>query len=48
MKILPDESLPLKLRNSFSKEHEISTVKDEGWLGNEKWRVIKTYYNQWL
>jgi predicted nuclease of predicted toxin-antitoxin system len=41
MRILLDESLPLKLHNSFSKKHEVSTVKDEGWLGKKNGELLK-------
>lgn len=48
MRILPDESLPLKLRNPFSKEHKISTVKDEGWLGKKNGELLKLITTKWL
>lgn len=33
MKILLDEQLPVKLKYRFKPEFEISTVRDENWLG---------------
>ena len=41
MKILLDESLPLKLRNDFGNQHEIWTVKDKGWLGKKNGELLK-------
>ncbi len=35
MKILLDESLPLKLRHDFGQDHDVLTVKDKGWLGQK-------------
>lgn len=40
MKILLDESLPRKLRNDFNVEHEVSTVRDQGWLGKKNGELI--------
>lgn len=41
MKILLDESLPRKLRNSFGQEHEVSTVRDMGWLGKKNGELLR-------
>lgn len=41
MKILLDESLPGKLRNDFSKEHEVLTVRDMGWLGKKNGELLR-------
>jgi len=37
MKILLDEQLPVKLKHRFNPELDVSTVKDEQWLGGKKW-----------
>lgn len=41
MKILPDESLPGKLRNDFSEEHEVLTIRDMDWLGKKNGELLK-------
>ncbi len=41
MKILLDESLPRKLRNDFSQEHEVLTVRDMGWLGKKNGELLR-------
>jgi predicted nuclease of predicted toxin-antitoxin system len=41
MKILPDESLPGKLSNDFSEEHEVLTVRDMGWLGKKNGELLR-------
>jgi predicted nuclease of predicted toxin-antitoxin system len=41
MKILLDESIPRKLRNDFSAEHEVWTVRDKGWLGKKNGELLK-------
>jgi len=41
MKILLDESLPLKLRSDFGSEHEVWTVRDGGWLGKKNGVLLK-------
>ena len=41
MKILPDESLPRKLKPIFPPEHEIFTVRDNGWLGQKNGALLK-------
>ena len=33
MKILLDESLPIRLKYDFGAEHEVFTVRDMNWLG---------------
>ncbi len=41
MKILLNESLPLKLRKYFGTGHEVLTVHDKGWLGNKKGELLQ-------
>ena len=41
MKILLDESLPRKLRNSFGQKHEVRTVRDMGWLGKKNGELLR-------
>jgi predicted nuclease of predicted toxin-antitoxin system len=41
MKILLDESLPRKLRNDFSEEHEVLAVRDMGWLGKKNGELLR-------
>jgi predicted nuclease of predicted toxin-antitoxin system len=41
MKILLDESLPRKLKNSFDEDHEIWTVRDKGWLSKKNGVLLK-------
>jgi predicted nuclease of predicted toxin-antitoxin system len=40
MKILLDEQLPVKLKYRFKPEIEISTVRDENWLGKKNGELI--------
>lgn len=40
MKILLDESLPRKLRNSFEASHEVLTVRNQGWLGRKNGELL--------
>ncbi|MFI5185683.1 MAG: DUF5615 family PIN-like protein [Chitinophagales bacterium] len=40
MKILLDEQLPVKLKYRFKPEFEISTVRDENWLGIKNGELI--------
>ncbi len=40
MKILLDEQLPVKLKHRFRPELEISTVRDENWLGIKNGELI--------
>ncbi len=40
MKILLDESLPRRLCNDFGIEHEVSTVRDQGWLGKKNGELL--------
>ncbi len=40
MKILPDESLPRKLRNDFGGGHEVFTVRDQDWLGKKNGELL--------
>ena len=42
MKILPDESLPRKLKAFFGTGHEVYSVRDMGWLGEKKRRTPQT------
>ncbi len=41
MKILLDESLPRKLRNDFSSDHEVWTVRDKKWLGKKNGELLR-------
>lgn len=41
MKILLDESLPIKLKNDFGAEHEVWTVRDKGWFGQKNGVLLK-------
>lgn len=41
MKILLDESLPRKLKNSFKEDHEVWTVRDKGWLSKKNGVLLK-------
>ena len=41
MKILLDESLPRKLRYDFDEEHDVSTVRDMGWLGKKNGELLR-------
>jgi len=41
MKILLDESLPTKLAELFSTEHEVLTVRDMNWLGNKNSALLR-------
>ena len=41
MKILLDESLPRKLKFDFEKEHEVLTVREQGWLGKKNGELLK-------
>lgn len=41
MRILLDESLPLKLKYDFDSLHEVLTVRDMGWLGKKNGILIK-------
>ena len=41
MKILLDESLPRKLKNDFGPGHQVSTVRDKGWIGKKNGVLLK-------
>lgn len=41
MKILLDESVPRKLKFDFGENHEVRTVRDEGWLGKKNGNLLK-------
>lgn len=41
MKVLLDEQLPLKLKYRFMPEIEVSTVRDENWLGEKNGMLIQ-------
>jgi len=41
MKILLDESLPRKLKNSCKEKHEVWTVRDKGWLSKKNGVLLK-------
>ena len=40
MKVLLDENLPTKLRFDFSKDFQIITVKEMGWLGKKNGELL--------
>lgn len=40
MRILLDESLPIKLKAAFSSGHEVFTVRDMGWLGKKNGELL--------
>ena len=40
MKILPDESLPRKLKSFFGSENEVFSVKDMDWLGKKNGELL--------
>ncbi|MEO8819671.1 MAG: hypothetical protein ABI267_05190 [Ginsengibacter sp.] len=46
MKILPDESVPRKLKYDFGEKHEVRTVRDQGWLGQKNGNLIKLIIEQ--
>lgn len=41
MKILLDESLPRKLKNDFGVDHDVSTIRDKGWLGKKNGELLR-------
>ena len=41
MKILLDESLPRKLKYDFDNEHEVLSVREQGWLGKKNGVLLK-------
>ncbi len=41
MKILLDESIPIKLKTAFGTDHDVFTVKDMGWLGVKNGTLLK-------
>ncbi len=41
MKILLDESLPLKLSEYFGAEHTVLSVHDMGWLGKKNGELLR-------
>lgn len=41
MKILLDESLPLKLKYDFDDTHTVVTFRDKGWLGKKNGELLK-------
>lgn len=45
MKILLDEQLPVKLKYRFNPEIEVSTVRDENWLGVKNGYLIQLAIN---
>jgi predicted nuclease of predicted toxin-antitoxin system len=45
MKILLDEQLPVKLKFGLAPEFNVSTVKDEKWLGIKNGVLIKLVQN---
>ena len=45
MKILLDEQLPVKLKYRFKPELDVSTVRDEHWLGKKNGYLIQVAIN---
>lgn len=41
MKLLLDEDLDVKLRFRFGPEHEVSTVRQMGWLGKKNGELLR-------
>jgi hypothetical protein len=41
MKILLDESLPLKLKNDFGTDHDVWTVRSRNWLGKKNGELLR-------
>jgi len=41
MKLLLDENLPVKLKLSFSDNHEVITVREMGWTGKKNGELLK-------
>lgn len=41
MKLLLDENLPKKLKLDFDQEHEIYTVKEQGWSGIKNGQLLQ-------
>lgn len=41
VKLLLDENLPTKLKNSFSADHDLFTVKDLDWVGVKNGELLK-------
>jgi predicted nuclease of predicted toxin-antitoxin system len=40
MKILLDENLPTKIKYNFGDPHDVSTIKDMGWLGKKNGELL--------
>ena len=40
MKILLDENMPTKVKYDFGEGHDISTVRDMGWLGKKNGELL--------
>ncbi|WP_165958175.1 DUF5615 family PIN-like protein [Segetibacter sp. 3557_3] len=40
MRILLDENLPKQLKNDFSPEHDVKTVRDMGWQGKKNGELL--------
>jgi predicted nuclease of predicted toxin-antitoxin system len=40
MKILLDENMPTKVRYDFGEDHEVTTVRDMGWLGKKNGELL--------
>jgi predicted nuclease of predicted toxin-antitoxin system len=40
MKILLDENLPLKLKLSFAKDHDVRTVREMNWTGKRNGELL--------
>ncbi len=40
MKILLDENLPTKIKHKLNDSHDVSAVRDEGWLGKKNGELL--------
>jgi predicted nuclease of predicted toxin-antitoxin system len=40
MKILLDENMPTKVKYDFGERHQVSTVRDMGWLGKKNGELL--------
>lgn len=52
MKILLDENIDVRFKNSFSKEYEVFTVKDMGWNGIKNGQLLlllkENKFDSWI
>ena len=40
MKILLDENMPIKVKYDFGESHQVTTVRDMGWLGKKNGELL--------